>query len=392
MGSFLHRSWAEIDLDNLEHNYKIVRDMLSDGTDIMAVVKADGYGHGSELVSLYLQHFGADWFGVSNLNEAEVLRKAGIKKPILVLGYTPPKLARIIRDLDVSQTVTDLEYAQILSKEASISGKDIKIHIKVDTGMSRLGFRAVDPVEASIEIEEVCHMKNLIPTGIFTHFASADKDDEESRSFTENQHAQFAAVVSGLFQRGISFKCIHCCNSAGIINYPESHHTMVRQGILLYGLSPISRQASDSFGLKPVMSLKSAISQIKTIEKGSCIGYGCSYIAKQEMTIATVPLGYADGYPRVFGNKAKAWIADKLVNIVGNICMDQLMLDVTGLDVKRDDVVTFFGGRSPISLCNLAGMAGTINYELSCNISRRIPRIYIKSGKVIKTIDYSIEV
>ena len=388
MKSFLHRSWVEIDLDNIEHNTREIRKLIGNEVELMACVKADAYGHGSALVTLCLERAGADSFGVSNINEAEVLRKVGIKKPILILGYTPPELAPQLVRFDIAQAILGLSYAEQLSASARKAGVKVKTHIKVDTGMSRVGFLVKDIATAADEIQKACSLPNLTHNGIFTHFAVADEQTPFGKQYTENQHALFAMLISRLVQQGLSFNSIHCCNSAGMLFYPEMRHTLVRAGIMIYGLPP--NEETPVINLKPAMSLKSSVSLVKELPAGSSISYGCRYTTESTRKIATLPLGYADGYPRCLGNKALAYVKGKLVPIVGTICMDQLMIDVTGLDVKQDDVVTMFGGDSPIGLQNLAGLAGTICYELCCGISRRIPRVYIRDGKFLDAIDYSL--
>lgn len=389
MQLFLHRSWVEIDLDNLEHNVGELRKLMNKDTELMASVKADAYGHGAVLTSLSLERFGVDSFAVSNINEAQVLRDAGIKKPILILGFTPPALAERLSALGITQTVLGLAYAKELSAAAKSAGVSLEVHIKADTGMSRLGFLTSDMENAVSEILETCRLPNLKQTGIYTHYAVADEQTEFGRQYTENQHMLFAQLVSDLAKHGISFKSAHCCNSAGLLFYPESQHSLVRAGIMLYGLSP-AETPPESLSLRPVMSLKSSVSLVKDIPAGSYVSYGCSYFAARPCRIATVPLGYADGYPRRLGEKARAFVNGFLVPIVGRICMDQLMLDVTGADVKQDDIVTFFGGDSPITLHSLAGLADTISYELSCGISRRIPRVFLKNGEILDAIDYTL--
>ena len=387
--TFLHRSWVEIDLDHIEHNIREIRSLIGNDVELMACVKADAYCHGSGIVSLFLERLGINSFGVSNINEAEVLRKAGIKGSILILGFTPPELAGLLLRLDVTQTILSLSYAKQLSAEAEKIGATIKTGIKVDTGMSRIGFLANDINEAANQIAEACELPGLKNEGIFTHFAVADELTPFGKQYTENQHQKFAQLISRLSQQGIGFKSVHCCNSAATLFYPEMHHTLVRVGIMLYGLPP-SEMVSHKINLKPAMALKSAVSMVKELPSDTPISYGCRYITEGTRQIATLPLGYADGYPRILGGKAKAYIHGTLVPIVGTICMDQLMIDVTGLDVKQDDEVTLFGGDSPIGLQNLAGLAGTICYELCCGISRRIPRVYIKDKKVLDAIDYSM--
>ena len=389
MKSFLHRSWVEIDLDNIEHNIQQIRALIGYDVELMACVKADAYGHGSGIVSLFLERIGVDSFGVSNINEAEVLRKAGIKKPILILGFTPPEMVGMLARLDITQTILNLSYAEQLSKEARNIGVQIKTSIKADTGMSRIGFITKDINLAANQIQQACELPNLKTDGIFTHFAVADELTPFGKQYTENQHAQFAQLISRLAQQGITFKSVHCCNSAATLFYPEMHHTLVRVGIMIYGLPP-SETMTHKINLRPAMALKSSVSLVKELPNDTCISYGCRYTTEGTRQIATLPLGYADGYPRSLGDKGRAYVHGTLVPIVGTICMDQLMIDVTGLDVKQDDEVTMFGGDSPIGLQNLAGLTGTICYELCCGISRRIPRVYIKDKKVLDAVDYSM--
>ena len=389
MQLFLHRSWVEINIDNLGHNLKEIRKLMAKDTQLMACVKADAYGHGSVLIALSLERFGADSFGVSNINEAQVLRNSGVKKPILILGFTPPELAGRLASLDITQTILNLSYANQLSAAAKDAGVTLNTQIKVDTGMSRIGFFAGDVQKAVDEIQQACRLPNLNPVGIYTHYAAAEEQTDFGRQYTENQHMLFAELISGLAKHGISFASAHCCNSAGAYFYPESQHSLVRAGIMLYGLSP-ANEMLENLSLRPVMALKSSVSMVKDIPPGSYVSYGCRYKADGTRRIATVPLGYADGYPRRLAGKAKAFVNGVLVPVVGTICMDQLMLDVTGMDVKQDDTVTFFGGDSPISLHSLALLADTISYELCCGISRRIPRVYLKGGEILDAIDYTL--
>ncbi len=384
----LKRTWVEIDLDALAHNFFTIRNIVGAGVDIMAIVKADGYGHGAKQVAYILDKCGADWFGVSNINEAKYLRKVGITKPILILGYTPAENVKELFELDITQTVFSLEYARNLANAAAEANVRIDVHIKVDTGMSRLGFSANDIGRAVNEISEVCTYGVFRVTGMFTHFAVADEGDSKARAYTLEQHNRFAAISDELENRGFTFFHKHCCNSGGLLFYPQFYHEMVRPGLILYGNSPTGAPLPN-VPFKPVMTLKSVVSMVKEIKAGDCVSYGCTYTAPHDMKVATVSIGYADGYPRSLSNKGLGWVAGRIAPIVGRVCMDQLMLDVTGADVHEGDIVTFFGGGSPISLDNVAGLAGTVSYELMCSISRRVQRIFISNGKVFDVVDYT---
>lgn len=385
----LKRTWAEIDLDALAQNFFTIRNIVGNGVDIMAIVKADAYGHGAKQVAYVLDKCGADWFGVSNINEAKFLRKMGIVKPILILGYTPEENVRELFDLDLTQTVFGLEYARNLANAAAQMNVRVNVHIKLDTGMSRIGFSSRDIAWAVNEISEVCTYSVFKVTGMFTHFAVADEGDTKSRMYTVEQHNRFAAISDELENRGFTFFHKHCCNSAGTLFYPEFHHDMVRPGLILYGNSPTGNPLAN-MPFRPVMTLKSVVSLVKEVKQGEAISYGCTYVAPHDMLVATVPMGYADGYPRGLSNKGLGFVGGKIAPIVGRICMDQLMLDVTGSNVREGDVVTFFGGGSPISLDNVAGLAGTVSYELMCSMSRRVQRVYIQNNRIFDVVDYSM--
>ncbi len=384
-----NRTWAEINLDNLKHNFNVVKAVTGPDVRVMGVVKADGYGHGSVQIARMLVSSGAEWLGVSNLLEAVILRRAGITAPILVLGYTPASSVRELYEYDVTQTVFGSDYADEISSAAYSAGVVVKAHLKIDSGMSRLGFSLRNRETLLTDIARVFYQPSLQVTGIFTHFASADEETEIGRVFTAKQHGRFMSLVDELRAHCIEFEDVHCCNSAATALYPEYHQTMVRPGIILYGLSP-NGSAMKMLDLRPVMELKSVVSMVKDVYPGDSISYGCTYTAKEPMRIATLPVGYADGYPRGLSNKGCVYVADRIVSIVGRVCMDQMMIDVTGLDVKRGDVVTLFGGASPIGLDNVAGLVGTISYEIMCGISRRVERTYILDGRVSEIVDYTL--
>ena len=393
MLDFLRRTWAQINLDALDNNITQIKSVIDPSAKLCAVVKADCYGHGYEYTAQQMQESGADWFAVSNLAEALQMRKAGIDRPVLILGYTPPDKVRELVYNDISQAVYSLSYARALSENAALYGVTVNAHIKVDTGMSRIGFLYHDSVEdypVIDEIEKVCSLPGINPEGIFTHFSSADCADGEL--FTRLQYDLFLSACDRLAARGIYFEIRHCSNSAGILSYREMNFDMVRAGIILYGLYP-SSAVERPVKLLPVMELKTVISMLKTVPAGTPVSYGRTFTAEHEMRSATVPIGYADGYPRRLSNKMSMLVNGHRAPVIGNVCMDQTMLDVTGIDnVFEGKQITVFGkdGGAYISVDELAEKAGLINYEVLCSLSRRVPRVYIKNGSVFETTDYML--
>lgn len=378
--------FLEINMDNLVHNYREVRRIVNPSTIIMAVIKANGYGHGAvELGKLY-EEIGADRLAVSLVNEAVELRKAGIQIPIQILSYTPEGQLDLIVDNDVIQGIYSYIDACLLSDVAREAGKIAKIHIKVDSGMGRIGFL---PNDESIEdIIKISKLPNLEIEGLFTHFAKADERD---KSFTRTQMENFNWVSNKLDEKGINIKIKHVSNSAAIMDLPEYNLNMVRPGIILYGYYPSEEVDKKRIDLKPAMTLKAKISNIKTVPKSTGISYGHVYHTEKQSQIATLPIGYADGYSRMLTGKGFVCIKEKKVPIVGRICMDQMMIDVTGIeDVKIGDEVVLFGGDSinyP-GVEELASLLGTINYEFICMMGRRIPRVYLKDREIIGMKDY----
>ena len=392
MDHFLKRTWAQIDLDAIKHNYLQIRNNISAKSMLLCVIKADAYGHGAVALAKEYERLGADWFAVSNLEEAFQLRNNGIKKPILILGYTPANMAYELSRLNISQAVFSEEYAKDLSNYAAKNNVKVKIHLKIDTGMSRIGFVFKRKEENSDTIEElirVCKLENLITEGIFTHFAVADEPGKSIET-TNGQFSAFTDICEILKKNGIDIKIRHCSNSGGILNYPKTNLDMVRAGIILYGLFP-SDYVKNKLDLRPAMSLKTVISQVKTVPKGTAVSYGGTFITPRETKIATVPIGYADGYLRVLSSKASMLVNGKKAPVIGRICMDQAMLDITDIEnVKENTVVTVFGkdGDAEIKVEDIADIANTINYEILCLISKRIPRIYIKNGEKIGQLNY----
>ena len=393
MDNFLKRTWSEVDLDKIRKNFDIIREKVGQQTKIMSVVKANAYGHGITYVAKELIKSGTDWFAVSNLEEALQLRKICNETPILILGYTPPKHAEILAVNGISQTVFNSEYAKALSEYAQKGNVQVNIHVKIDTGMSRIGFVYHDNVvnsSAVDEIEEICHLPALYKEGIFMHFASADEDGS-GEVFTRLQYDLFCDMITRLKNRGVEFELRHCCNSAATLRYPEMHMDMVRPGIILYGLEP-SEFVPDTEKLLPAMELKTVISMVKELEGDTPVSYGRTYHTEGKKKIATIPIGYADGLPRQLSNNTQVIVNGKKVKLIGRICMDQSMIDVSEIDVKPDDEVIVFGtdGNESISVTSLAEKIGTINYEIVCGINKRVPRAYLKDGEIIATENYTL--
>lgn len=391
MEKYLRRTWVEIDLNAVSHNYRLIEKKV--GTvPVMCIVKADAYGHGVEHIAVEYQRLGAKWFGVSNIEEAMELRRYGIERNILILGYTPPEAAYQLSEYGITQAVFSYDYAERLSDAADAEGCIVKCHIKADTGMGRIGLncRTTQAISAAAdEGERIYHLPGLMVNGIFTHFAVAD-DGEQGEDFTRSQYDNFIDIISALNKRGVSFKYRHCCNSAATLEYPDMHLDMVRPGVILYGLAP-SPVLRGKYDLRPVMQLRSVISMIKELEAGATVSYGRTFTAERDMKLATVPIGYADGFPRVLSGKQELLVRGHRAPIVGRVCMDQLMLDVTDIEgVSEGDTVTVFGkdGDEQITVDELADKLGTINYELVCRMARRVPRVYHRGGCVISQTDY----
>ena len=390
---YLRRTWAEISLDAVEGNYRAIRACLKPKTKICCIVKADAYGHGSEQIARAYESLGADWLAVSNLEEAEQIRRAGGTLPILILGYTPPDRAAELAANNVAQSVVGPEFAEELSREAVKAGVTVRVHIQVDTGMTRVGFFYQNPERdaASLdEIEHACRLPGLCAEGIFTHFASAD-EGEGGREYTQIQFACFTGATERLARRGIRFALRHCANSAAILDYPETQLDMVRPGIILYGMLP-SENIRNRLALTPAMSVKSTVALVKTVPAGTCVSYGRRFTTSGRATlVATVPIGYADGYLRRYGEGACALVRGRRAPVLGRVCMDQLMLDVTGVPgVKTGDTVTLIGrdGDEAVTADGLAAASGTIGYESVCGIATRVPRVFRRGGQTVAVLDY----
>ena len=393
MNEYFRRTWIDVNLDALKHNYEIIKNTVTPGCRIIAVVKADAYGHGVENVVKEFSDCGCDFFAVSNLEEALQVRSANADSSVLILGYTPPEYAETLAVNNITQSVFNLDYAQKLSESAVKQGVQINIHIKVDTGMNRLGFvfHNSDTDSGSVsEAAEACRLEGLYPEGIFTHFSSADEDGEGA-VFTRIQYDLFRTFIDSLEFEGIRFEIRHCCNSAATVLYPEMHLDAVRPGIILYGLNP-SDYLSGKLGIIPAMKLKTVISMVKEINDDSPVSYGRKYsTGDKKIKIATIPIGYADGFPRALSGSAVVKIGGKTAPVIGAICMDQCMIDVTDIDnVSEGLSVTVFDNvqGSPLSVDSVAGKVGTINYEIICGINKRVPRIYKREGEIEAVADY----
>lgn len=378
-------TWAEIDLNNLEHNMKEIA-KLCKGKEIIAVLKADAYGHGALDVATTLIKGGATKLGVAVITEALELRDSGIDTPIVILGYTPLSFAKKLIINDIEQTVYTYECATELSKEAQSLNKRVKIHVAVDTGMGRIGFL---PTEQGLdEIEALSKLPNVDIEAIFTHFATADEAD---KSYTLEQIEKFNWFCDTLEKRGVNVGKKHIANSAAIIDMPNAYFDGVRPGILLYGYYPSYEVNREKLDLKRVLTLKANISYVKTLPKGEYISYGRRFHTERESIIATIPIGYADGYSRQMLNKAKVIINGKLAPVVGSICMDQCMVDVTDIgQVKEGDEVILLGEENGVKFDaeDMAEIIGTISYEVICMISKRVPRVYIRDGEIVKVRNY----
>ncbi len=383
---YKQRNWAEIKLDNLKHNVERIKETISNNAKILGVIKADGYGTGSVRAAEVLRECGVDFFAVACVEEAIALRNAGAKEDILILGYTGDKYLKEIFDYDITPTVFDKAFAKSLSDYAVKRNKKIKIHIKLDTGMGRIGFLTnPDHIEkTSEEILEISSLPMLEIEGIFTHFALAD---DENTAYTESQFERFMKVNEELKARGLDIKIKHCANSAAIMMYPKTHLDMVRPGIILYGCYPSPYLEGKKFELKPVMEFKTKIINLKEVEPGCAISYGCTFVTERKSKIATIPVGYADGLSRNLSGKYSVLVNGQYAPIVGRICMDQCMIDVTDVNnISTEDEVVIFGEQKGVKnpIEKMAEILGTINYEILCDIGKRVPRVYFKNGEPVE--------
>ncbi len=377
---------ANINLDAVCNNIMKAGRLLKEGTKIMAVIKADAYGHGAIPVAKALDKIGVDIYGIAIIEEGIKLREAGIDKPLLIFGYTPEEQYKELLQYDITQTVFQYHSAEALSREAKRQNKTAGIHIKVDTGMSRIGFS--DTEDSIKEIKKIALLEGIEIKGIFSHFACADETDKTSAN---NQLKRFLRFVGRLEQEGISIPIKHISNSAGIIDMPEASLDMVRCGISTYGLYPSEEVNKERIRLEPAMEIKTHVCYVKEVGPGVGIGYGSTFVTEKATKIATIPVGYGDGYPRQLSSKGRVLIHGQSAPILGRVCMDQFMIDVTGIaHVEQGDVVTLVGkdGDEFISVEELADMSYSFNYEFVCNVGKRIPRIYYQNGKISEVRAY----
>lgn len=372
-----HRpTWVEIDLDAIAHNIDQIIELTGNERKVMGIVKADAYGHGAVEVANILIDHGVKYLAVAILDEAIALRKAGIKLPILILGYTPGEQSEDIIKWDIMQTVYNIDMAYHLSKQAQKHNKQAKIHIKLDTGMGRIGFR--DKHETIEAVKEISQMPLIEIEGIFTHYSVADQENKE---YTISQFEKFEAICEALEDVNIHIPIKHTANSAATIDFEKAHLNLIRPGIILYGLYPSEEVLKERILLKPAMTFKTSIANIKSVSSNSSISYGRKHITKRESIIATLPVGYADGYSRMLTGSAEVLVKGIKAPVVGTICMDQCMIDITDIpDVKIGDEVILFG--QGLSTEELAEKLGTINYEIICMVSKRVPRVYIHNGEI----------
>lgn len=385
MDRLIRPVWAEIDLDAIKYNIKNIKELAGD-KDVIAVVKADGYGHGAVDISPVLLANGASKLAVAVLSEAIELRNNNIKEPIIILGYTPFECAEDLVKYNIEQTIYDLGYAKEVSERAVKIGKKVKVHIAIDTGMGRIGFLPND--KAVNDILEISLLKGLEIVGYFTHFATADEEDKE---YANKQFTILQNFFNKLEAKNINIPFKHAANSAAIMDLPDTHLDGVRAGIVLYGYYPSSEVKKDELSLKPALTLKTNIVHVKTLEEGSFVSYGRTFKTERETIVATLPIGYADGYSRALSGKGRVIVNGKFANVIGRICMDQCMIDVTDVgEVNVGDEIILLGqdGNIKFDADDIADVMGTINYEVICMLKQRVPRVYKENGKTINIRNY----
>lgn len=377
--------WAEINLDAIKNNMKEIKNLVGD-KEIIAVVKANAYGHGALDVAPVLLENGASKLAVAIITEADELRNSGIKAPIMILGYTPLSFGEDLIDNQIEQTVYDLEYAKELSHLAESLGKKAKIHIALDTGMGRIGFL---PNDDSLEkVLEICKLPGIEVVGLFTHFSTSD---EEDKTYTFEQFSKLKSFNEKLEKNGVNIPLKHASNSGAILDLPETYLDGVRCGIISYGYYPSEEVKKENLKLTPALTLKTTVAYVKELDKDMYVSYGRTHKTEKKSKIATLPIGYADGYSRLLSGKAKVIINGQFANVIGRICMDQCMVDVTHIDnIKTGDEVILLGEEDGVKFDanDMAEIMGTINYEILCMISHRVPRIYKKNNEIIKVRNY----
>lgn len=381
------RVCAEINLDAVAYNFKSMKENLTPGTKMIAVVKTDGYGHGAIPIAHMAEAYDYIWgFAAATIEEALLLRKSGIKKPILILGFVFPDAYEEVVRYDIRPAVFKLGMARQLSEEAVRQGKTVHMHIKVDTGMSRIGFK--DSEECADLVKEISQLPGVEIEGLFTHFAKADEKDKTN---ARGQLSRYLAFSGMLEDRGVQVLMHHCSNSAGIFDIQDANLDAVRAGVSIYGMYPSEDVNKFAVPIVPALTLKSHVVYIKDVEPGTAVSYGGTFVAEKPMRIATIPVGYGDGYPRSLSNKGWVLIRGHQVPIVGRVCMDQFMVDVTDIpQAKEGDMVTLIGsdGGREITMEDLGALSGRFNYELACDIGKRVPRRFWKDGHVVAAQDY----
>ena len=389
----LKRTWAEISLDNLEHNYHALRAHIPQGCKFLGVIKADAYGHGAVPVSGTLSELGCEYLAVSNLEEAVQLRRGGIRTPVLILGYTPPEYADTMVFMDLTQEIHSMDYARALEERLRGTNYILNVHLKLDTGMGRIGFLAYGGHSELTQLRAFSQLTHLRAEGVFTHFSAADSRLADDEAYTETQYARFQAALAELESCGIRPALRHCANSAVTILHPEYSLDMVRGGIALYGCAP-DRDCAGLLDLRPVMTLRTTIAQIRDVAAGTPISYGRTFTAPHDLRMAVLPVGYADGLSRSLSGKARFRLHGVDVPVIGRICMDMCMVDITGVpNAKVGDELTLFGydedgQRVPVE--RLAEASGTISYEILCTLSKRIARLYYSGGRQSEILQYIV--
>ena len=382
-----NRVCAEIDLDAVAYNMEQMKKRIGDNARLIGVIKTDGYGHGAVPIAEMFEEMHYVWgYAVACIGEAVVLRKNGIKKPILILGCVFPDEYETMIEHDIRAAVYTEQMAEAMSETAVRMGKKAYFHIKVDTGMGRIGFQVNE--ESADVIERISRLPNVCIEGMFTHFAKADEKD---KTYTLQQHEKFMWMKAEMEKRNISISYFDCDNSAGIIDFPDMKHDLARAGISTYGMYPSDEVDKSAVDLKPALRLTSHVSFVKEVEPGTSISYGGTFVAPEKMKVATIPVGYGDGYPRSLSNKGSVLIHGKRAKILGRVCMDQFMADVTGIpETEFMDEVTLIGkdGSDEITVEELSDLSGRFNYEFVCCLGRRIPRVYRKGGRIVRQVDY----
>lgn len=384
----LKRTWADVSLDSLAYNYAQIKGHIPSGCKFLGVMKADAYGHGAVPVSSALVELGADYLAVSNLEEAVQIRRGGVRAPLLILGYTPPMYAENMIYLDITQEVHSLEYAQALNAALDGTNFILNVHLKLDTGMTRIGFTAYGEEADFQALLAAADLPHLHVEGVFMHFSVSDSREPEDVAFTQLQYQRFTKALDFLADHGVKPEIRHCCNSGATLLYPQYAMDMVRPGIMTYGIYP-SDDTRDILDLKPMLSLHTTVSQIRTIPAGTAVSYGRTYTTDKAQTLGVLSIGYADGLVRRLSGRASFLLRGKLVPVVGRICMDMCMVDLSQVpDAQVGDTVTIIGDELPCRI--LADHLDTIEYEVLCGISKRIPRIYHQNGNTSEILQYIV--